>query len=260
MNHHLHFHRHYIIITFFLSYLCLVMIHLIIIFLTTMFNRSIAACFNDDDINKFTTSLSSPSSPSSSYDNNNNIISELINNIKYSTIICKNQLYDSVQILNKIKNIAFNVLHNILPDLEIAINNNNKNIINKNFNIIKEWVIELTKLNSITCDVNKQSIDQIQQIFMKSTIDQLTIDKSISTSNIETTFRFNSSSSSSSVQQYSNENPTSSTSHQPPLVLTDHHDHHNGSNQQQQHHQQLPRSTSGDAIADAFQKLLQVTN
>lgn len=227
------------------------MIHVIIIIsLTHILYRNIAACFNFD-VNKTTTSLSSLRT-SYNDDNNHSIISELINNIKYSTTICKNQLCDSIKILNKIKNTAGNVLHKILPDLEIAINNNNINIINKNFNIIKEWVIELTKLNSITCDINKQSIDQIQQIFVKSTIDQLTIDKSTSTSNSETRFRFTSSSP-SSVQQDSNEIPTS-TSYQPSLVLSDH---HNGSNQ---NHQQLPRSTSSDAIADAIQKLLQVTN
>ena len=115
--------------------------------------------------------------------------------------------------------------------------------------------IELTKLNSITCDVNKQCIDQIQQIFMKSTIDQLIIDKSTSTSNCETRFRFTSSSP-SSVQQHSDEISTS-TSHQPPLVLSDN---HNSSNHHHHHQQQLPRSTSADAIADAIQKLLQVTN
>lgn len=225
------------------------MIHVIIISLTHIY-RSIAACFNDD-VNKTTTSSSSRTSYN---DDNNDVISELINNIKYSTTICKNQLYDSIKILNKIKNTAGNVLHNILPDLEIAIKDNNKNIINKNFNIIKEWVIELTKLNSITCDVNKQSIDQIQQIFVKSTIDQLTIDKSTSTSNSETRFRCTSSTP-SSVQQHSNEIPTS-TSHQPPLVLSDNHNSSNHHHQQQQ----LPRSTSADAIADAIQKLLQVTN
>ena len=236
-----------------LTYIYLWFIWLLSLWLTYIY-RSIAACFNDD-VNKTTSSSSSSSSRTFYNDDNNDIISELINNVKYSTTICKNQLYDSIKILNKIKNTAGNVLHNILPDLEIAIKDNNRNIINKNFNIIKEWVIELTKLNSITCDVNKQCIDQIQQIFMKSTIDQLIIDKSTSTSNSETRFRFTSSSP-SSVQQHSDEISTS-TSHQPPLVLSDN---HNSSNHHHHHQQQLPRSTSADAIADAIQKLLQVTN
>lgn len=254
MNHYLHFyHHHHILMCDHYHNFQVLLVFIYDLCDNYLFNsyiyiyRSIAACFNDD---VYKTTTSSTSSSRKSYnDDNNDIISELINNIKYSTTICKNQLYDSIKILNKIKNTAGNVLHNILPDLEIAIKDNNKNIINKNFNIIKEWVIELTKLNSITCDVNKQCIDQIQQIFMKSTIDQLIIDKSTSTSNSETRFRFTSSSP-SSVQQHSDEISTS-TSHQPPFVPSDN---HNSSNHHH-HQQQLPRSTSADAI----QKLLQVT-
>jgi serine/threonine protein kinase len=113
------------------------------------FQSNIAACF-DDALTAY------------------QYMPEIATEIRRGADLCRRQLMESTKMLRKIEQTACSVLE-MFPDLELAISEEEPNLANKFFGMMKGWVSELMLLVDTTQAANRASMEQIQKIVERST-------------------------------------------------------------------------------------------
>ena len=89
--------------------------------------------------------------------------------VRQGAILCRQQLLESTKMLRRVEHTSGVVL-NMLPDLELAIEEGEPKLAGNFFSMVKGWVVELKELVISTQSMNKQSMEKIQQIIERSTI------------------------------------------------------------------------------------------
>jgi len=96
-------------------------------------------------------------------------IPEVATRVRRGAALCRSQLTESTKMLHKVEQTATSVL-NMFPDLELAVEEGAPELATQFFTMVRGWVSELRQMVTATQQVNKASMDQIQDIVEQSTV------------------------------------------------------------------------------------------